>query len=204
MMPTGDEAPRKDGLYPHRGTWGEVTVGTMIADQKGNPWKVIATKHPPQVEFGHTLWFRIVNPQGEEASLPPRMVTAPVIILTLSPADIKTAPPTRPVDTDAIQAVIEGLGATLLATINNETGEVTCPSYIFDSHIPGPGNNRMSRGLLEHLQIAHGFDPNVLSPTWTYADIFQTHNNFHHANREGYGTGMFPHRHVEERAGILF
>lgn len=206
MKPTEDSfEPRADGLFPHRGIWDEVTVGTLLAaPRKNEVYQVIATKHPPQVEYGKTLWFRIRNlATGEEMSIPPRRFNETVVILTQTPLGGPTAPPTRPEDTDAIMAVVEGLGASMLATIDNVTGEVTCPDYIMTSHIPGLGNMRNSRGLLEHLQIAHGFDPNVLRPTWTYAEIFKTHNGFHNSRREEYGGGLFPHRHVPEDRSIL-
>jgi len=205
VMATGDDfAPRRDGWYEHRGVWGEVTVGTVIGtqDSRTSAFEVIATAHPQQVRYAHTLWFQVRDlVTGELHSIAPRMVNAPVKILTRDPADTKTAPPTAPSDQQAIQLVIEQLGATHLATIDNLTGEITCPDYIYDSHLPDrtqpdSPDGRNSLGLLEHLRVAHGGP--AVPDNWTIADLYTIHSNAHNPRFPDIGKGGFPHRHVPE------
>lgn len=199
MKPTSDDfLPRRDGWYEHRGTWAEVTVGTVLADQNSRTkrWEIIAVAHGHQVQYGYTLWMRArEQTTGEEISVEPRNKTALVTILTRNPADTQTAGPTWPTDSDAIMLLVEQLGATLLASRDAETGEITCPDYaIGASHRTGEKGNRLAE--IEHLRIAHGMTD--ISDETSLADVTTLHGQAHHPRWPNIGKGGFPHRHVPE------
>ena len=104
MKPTPEDfKPRRDGWFEHRGTWEEVTLGTVIAsDKRSERWEIIEQAHGVQVEFGHTLWMRArEQTTGAEFTVRPRNKTYAVTILTQDPADRKTAPPTPPTPSSA-------------------------------------------------------------------------------------------------------
>lgn len=200
MNPTSDDfAPRRDGWFEHKGTWGEVTVGTVIADANSRTrrWEIIDVAHGSEpIEPMKTLWMRArEQTTGAEFTSPPRMKTSKVIILTRDPADTTTPEHTPPSDTEAVWAVVEGLGAQYMASIDRDTGEITCPDYINDSHIEGEAPIR--RGLLEHMRVAHGaaVDDSVLLP-----DAITMHAEMHHP---GATRGGFPHRHVPEDLTLI-
>lgn len=203
MNPTDDDAqPRRDGWHEHKGTWAEVTVGTVIADANSRMrrWEIIATSHgnapiPPM----KTLWMRArEQASGEEFTVEPRTKTTRVIILTEDPRDTKTPDYTPPGDTEAVWALVEGLGATLLASRDEATGEITCPDYTYESHLDGDG--RIKLGLLEHMRIAHGhehFDQEDDLPS-----LITLHAQMHHLENP-IGKGGFPHRHVPEDLTLI-
>lgn len=204
MMPTGDDfAPRRDGWYEHKGTWGEVTVGTVIADANSRTrrWEIIDTSHGTgQIEPMKTLWMRArEQTTGEEFTSPPRIKTGKVIILTQDPADTETPDYTPPSDTDAVWALVEGLGATLMASIDTETGEVTCPDYINDSHLSDDEAQPIKRGLLEHMRVAHGH--NHFDTDDSLASLITLHAQMHGPDAV-VGAG-FPHRHVPEDLTLI-
>lgn len=198
MKPTSDDArPRKDGWFQHKGTWDEVTVGTVIEGPKpADRWEVIAVSHGQQIQYGYTLWFRVrEQTRGVEFTIEPKLKVNPVTILTQDPRDQRTAPPTPPEDLEAIRLVIDTLDAVHLATIDNVTGEVTCPDYIYRSHIEGYGDRQKSRGLREHLRIAHAME---ISDEATHDEMHAVHSQAHNPKWPNIGKGGFPHRHVPE------
>lgn len=197
MQPTPEDAkPRRDGWHEHRGTWGEVTRGTVIASQKRTErWEIVDVAMGTPIEFGHTLWMRArEQTSGEEFTVAPRLKTQGVTILSQSPLDTKTPVYTPPSDADAIALLVQELGATELATRDHATGEITCPNYAAGhTHLDGP--RAVSRGEIEHLRFAHGLH---LAEDATLAEIQEAHAAAH----RGAGGG-FPHRHVPEDMSIL-
>jgi hypothetical protein len=192
-----DFQPRRDGWFEHDGTWGEVTVGTVIGTEKRSQrWEVIATAHGPQVRNGYTLFMRVrEQTSGDEHTIQPRMKTARVTILTQDPGDTKTAPPTEPTDTEAILSLIETLGAVHLATRDDETGEITCPDYAYDYTVGMAAE-------IEHLRLGHGIDVSQLNGLSTddfVRRVTELHGNAH-THPDGSG---FPHRHVPEDLAIF-
>lgn len=206
MKPTDDDfAPRRDGWFEHKGTWGEVTVGTVIADAgtRTKRWEIIATSHGTgQIEPMKTLWMRArEQTTGEEFTSPPRTKTAKVTILTQDPADTTTTPPTPASDTEAVWALVEGLGATLMASIDAVTGEVTCPDYVNDSHLDDDGLGApVKRGLLEHMRIAHSHDH--FDTADDLASLITLHAQMHNLSNVS-AFGGFPHRHVPEDLNLI-
>lgn len=211
MKPTSDDfEPRKDGWMEHKGTWGEVTVGTVLADPQGyrsKAWEVTATAHPAdgkQIEFGRTLWMRVREvTSGQEATLPPKMKTDGVVILTKDPRDTTTPDPTPASDSDVLALLVEKLGATFLATRDNVTGEITCPDYASGHTHPG-GQRGDMRDELEHLAFAHGVDIKPFQEMHWEKRIVEV-TSYHgrlHMNKEP-SPGGFPHRHVPEDLSIL-
>lgn len=206
MQPTGDDfKARRDGWYEHKGTWGEVVVGTVLADHNSRTrrWEVVATSHgtapiPPM----KTLWMRAREmTTGEEFTIEPRTKTARVIILTDSPADTSTGPYVGPTDTEAVWALVEGLGATLMASIDAATGEVTCPDYISDSHLPDDVERPVFRGLIEHMRIAHNWAEQADAEALDLAGAITLHAELHHL--QNHPGGGFPHRHVPEDLTLI-
>lgn len=203
MKPTSDDAKtRRDGWFQHSGTWEEVTVGTVLEGPKASErWEVIATAHGGPVKYGYTLWFRIrEQTSGEEHTIEPRPKTNGVTILTQDPRDKRTAPPTEPTDTEAIQRLIAELGAEVLASRDNATGEITCPDYIYRSHIPGHGERQQSRGLREHLRIAHNL---VVDDDATHDAMHATHGQAHDPRWPNIGKDGFGHRHIPENLDLF-
>lgn len=206
MKPTGDDfAPRRDGWYEHAGTWDEVTVGTIIADHQSRTrrWEIIGTSHgtapiPPM----KTLWMRAREmTSGAEFTVEPRTKTAKVIILTQDPADTQTPDYTPPSDTEAVWELVRGLGATLMASVDSATGEVTCPDYINDSHLD-IDHAPIHRGLLEHMRVAHDWSERIGEGPLDYADSITLHAQMHDLNNPE-GKGGFPHRHVPEDLNLI-
>ena len=205
MNPTSDEfKPRRDGWFEHKGTWGEVTVGTVIADPNSRTkrWEIIDVAHgPAPVEPMKTLWMRArEQTTGSEFTSPPRVKNSRVIILTQDPADTTTPPVTPASDTDAVWALVEGLGATLMASIDTETGEVTCPDYIYDSHLPDDHEAPIRRGLLEHVRVSHSHDH--FDDADSLAALITLHGQMHDPAYP-FGKTGFSHRHVPENLEFL-
>lgn len=196
MQPTSDDfSPRRDGWYEHKGTWGEVTVGTVIADSNSRTkrWEIIDTSHGPDpIPTMKTLWMRArEQTTGEEFTSPPRTKTAKVIILTQDPADTTTPDYTPPSDTEAVWALVEGLGATLMASIDAETGEVTCPDYIDNSHLLYDEFRPVYRGLIQHMMVAH---QHTVDHKIDLAEAITMHGKLHN-DPETPNPGGFSHRH---------
>lgn len=199
-MPTAEDSqPRRDGYFEHKGTWDEVSVGTILADgdRRSKRWEVIATSHGEQVQYGYTLWFRVRDETGAEATITPRLKTLQAVMLTKSPLDRKGVPPTEPSDTAAIQLLIASLGATVMATRNEITGEITCPDYNFD---PGHFNGDRRRGLVEHMRFAHGM---TVDGTITIEEAIPLHGHAHDPKWSDVGKCGFPHRHLPEDLSFL-
>ena len=209
MKPTAEDfKPRRDGWFEHRGTWEEVSVGTVIASQKRTErWEIIDQAHGIQVEPCMTLWMRAREQStGAEYTVDPRNKTNPVTILTQDPGDTKTAPPTPPSDAEAIQLLVEQLGATHLASRDNVTGEITCPAY-WSGHVHEGAERGGMRAEMEHLRFAHGidtsryeampFDERIIAVTTVHG---RAHNPKYAAT---YNHGGFPHRHVPEDLTIF-
>ena len=202
-MTADDFEPRRDGWFEHKGTWDEVTVGTVVGNGKrSEAYEVLATAHGQQVEYGYTLWFQMKNlVTGEVFPVEPKWKVAPVTILTRDPRDIKTPDVTFPVDSEAIMLVVQELGAETMAMHDSKTGEVHCPDYILSpGHLKGPKNRQ--RGLREHLKFAHGIEEVAELDDWEL-DVKNLHNrhSLAHLNPEP-GAG-FPHRHVPEDLDYL-
>lgn len=210
MKPTGDDfEPRRDGWFEHKGTWEEVTVGTVICNKqrRSQRWEIIEQAHGVQVQFGHTLWMRArEQTTGEEFTVAPRTKTYPVTILTQSPADTKTAPPTPPTDSEALALLVEKLGATLLATRDETTGEITCPDYASGAVHEGAERGGM-KAEMEHLRTAHGIDTSVYEAMPFDQRIIEVTTIHGRAHNPKYmadlNKGGFPHRHVPEDLTIF-
>lgn len=206
MKPTAEDfEPRRDGWFEHRGIWDEVRIGTVLGTNKRTErWEVIAMAHGQQVEFGRTMWFKVrEQTTGVEHNIEPKVKTAGVTILTQDPRDTQTGPPTEPTDTEAIMLLVEQLGATLLATRDELTGEVTCPDYEAGSnHLDEVGNGAIKRGLLEHLRLAHDLrDDQILGDE--IESLITLHGACHNPKHPEVGKGGFPHRHVPEDLSII-
>jgi len=204
MRPTSDDfEPRRDGWFEHKGTWQEVTVGTVIASRKRSErWEIISQHHGQQVEYGHTLWMRAREQNtGAEFIVEPRVKTSVVTILTQDPADFATADPTYPTDSESIALLVEKLGATHLASRDLKTGEITCPYYeAGENHLDEIGDGALRRGLAEHLKFAHNLNP----PEGTVCiDLSHVHSQSHDPKHPSIGKGGFPHRHIPEDLTFL-
>lgn len=193
MRPTPPDAtPRRDKWHEHDATWGEVTIGTVLANRQRRTerWEIIDMAHGAQVGELSTLWMRArEQTTGEEFTISPRAKSNPVIILTQEPDDTQPLEPTPPSDSDALALLVEKLGATEIATRDERTGEITCPQFEYDVE-----------EMLRHLEIAHGIDAATLRdlPGDERArQIYEIHGQSHSPRYE-VGKGGFPHRHVPE------
>lgn len=199
MLPTSDDfEPRRDGWFEHRGTWGEVVLGTVIGvrEKRSQAWEIVDVSQATQVQYGYTLWMRArERTTGQEFTLEPRPKINPVIILTDDPADTATGPIVPPSDADAIMELVSTLGATLLASRDNETGEIVCPDYIDRGHLEGFGERKISRGLGEHMRVAHG---HPVADDIDFVSLVNIHGQSHDHRWPNIGKGGFPHRHVPE------
>ena len=210
MKPTTDDfEPRRDGWFEHKGTWGEVTVGTVIANKqrRSERWQIVEQAMATPVEFGHTLWMRAREmTTGAEFTVKPRNKTYPVTILTQSPLDTQTPPPTPPTDAEAIALLVEKLGATHLATRDNVTGEITCPDYASGATHEG-GQRGGMRDEMEHLRFAHGIDTTALEALpfdERIREVTTLHGRAHNPKYQAeINKGGFPHRHVPEDLSIF-
>lgn len=206
MKATSDDfQPRRDGWYEHDGTWGEVTVGTVLASSKRSErWEVIDTAMGPDpIRYGWTLWFQIrEQTTGEVHPVRPRPKTSRATILTQDPRDTKTPDPTGPSDAEAIMLLVRELGAEELATRDLETGEITCPDYLYDSHVEGTGigGKDVRRGLIEHMRFAHKMS---VDDDLDIAAAITVHGQGHDPRWPNIGKGGFAHRHVPEDMTLL-
>lgn len=207
---TDDFEPRRDGWFEHKGTWQEVTVGTVLGTSKrSDAFEVLQVAHGQQVQYGYTLWFQVKNlVTGEITAIEPKWKVAPVTILTRDPRDTRTAPPTEPTDSQAILLLVEELGASWMATHDSKTGEVTCPDYDLGYHAR-PGGHLYGAEYREHLIFAHGFtqaDVDAIDAAddsnWSKG-IGDAHSRAHDMRYPDYGKGGFPHRHVPEELEYL-
>lgn len=200
QMTSPDFSPRADGWFEHKGTWDEVTVGTVIADRERRSlrWEIIDVAHGQQVEYGHTLWMRArEQASGEEFTVHPRFKNTSVTILTQDPADTQTPEPTWPSDSEAIMRLVEELGATTIATHDQRTGEVTCPDYAAGYH--ATEDWKYGREEILHLRLAHGLE---VPDDMPLPERMRLHGDAHHPSSP-VGKGGFPHRHVPEDLSYL-
>ena len=211
MKPTPDDVrPRRDGWFEHAATWGEVTVGTILADPAGGRtlvYEVIEARQGDPIEHNATLWHlvREVN-SGEQFPIPPRFKDSPVVILTDSPATEEPMPYVLPADAEAVRLLVAELGATHLAAYDAATGETTCPNYDA-GHVHEGGVRRDSAALLEHMRFAHGIDTTELEALEGHdrtVAVTTLHGRAHDQRfRADINRGGFPHRHVPEHHPIF-
>lgn len=200
MKPTTEDfQPRRDGWFEHKGTWDEVHVGTVIASHKRSErWEIIDQQMGPAPgpEHGRTLWMRArEQTSGAEYTVEPRQKWTSVTILTQNPADRSTGEAAPPSDAEAIMLLVKELGAEVLASRDEGTGEITCPDYVYRSHIPGYGERQISRGLVEHIRFAH---QHPCDDDLDIASLTTLHGQCHNPKWPNIGKGGFPHRHVPE------
>lgn len=206
MKPTSDDfEPRRDGWFEHKATWQEVVVGTVIAsrERRSQRWEIIDVAMSTQVDYGRTLWMRArAQATGVEYTVRPRKKVSPVIILTQDPRDTEAGDPTAPSDADAIMLLVRELGADAMATRDDVTGEITCPDYLYDSHIPRElcEQSTVRSGMIEHMRFAHTLSVN---DDLELASAVTLHGQAHHPGWPNIGKGGFPHRHVPEDLSIM-
>lgn len=202
-MTNDDFEGRADGWFEHRGTWGEVTVGTVLGN-RNHPrqrWEIIDVSMATQVEYGKTLYMRARDQvTGAEFTVTPRPKSVGVIILTRDPRDTETPPPTPPSNADAVWALVEGLGATIMASRDERTGEITCPNYEAGRHHLEDGPYQLLRAEREHLRVAHAL---TIPDDIGVVDMTVLHGDAHNPGRPAIGKGGFPHRHTPEDMGLL-
>jgi hypothetical protein len=177
----------------HPATWGELGVGMMIIDKNKRPWSIIAAAQPEQFQYAKTCWLKLKARNGDEASLPPRMINYPVNVL-VDPANPVAVEPAWPDGAREAWMLAQQLGATEIATQDLRTGEVWCPDYTR----PNPERTGFTP-LLNHLEICHGVDVTGMD-TWESLAVHNAHSRAH-TNPIG-GTG-FTHRHVPEDHDII-
>lgn len=202
-------ASAADGLVEFQGRARDLRVGSKVRGESGakkDSWEVIDTRNPNQYDLGRTPWFRVKRLGTEEiVAIPPKTVKSPVTFL-LTPEEFDFAerygyPPPRPkvllADAEAVALLVEQLGATEIATRDNETGEIWCPDYEA-GHLPeGVHWRDRASAKLDHLRIAHGMDVAALEEMdWEpqMHAITKYHGEAHRDNLPG----GFPHRHVPE------
>lgn len=196
-------------LQPWRGKAGQLRVGHKVFGSYRTPndvWEILAFANPEQIGYGMTLWTRVRNTTtGAEFSVPPRLVTQGVTF-ALTEEELEAAtqskrPPERDVvpavDAAAIALLVERLGAQEIATRDNETGEITCPTI--PSHLGAVG----ILPELEHLRICHGLDiaglEAIADPQKRIHETLDIHAREHGSLASQVGRGGFPHRHIPER-----
>lgn len=199
-----DAKPRRDGMLERRGTWAEVTVGSVLAGPKrADAFEVIASAHGPQIIDEHTLWFRVRNHDGVEHTIQPRPKTNPVTFLL--PNDEATLPARTPAaDAEAMALLVEKLGARHIATLDRETGEVTAPDYANGEHhspeTPGERSGIIGIDEIEHLEVMHGIDVSGLRGIVEHNDrmirVAQIHGGLHAPRSTNATHSGVPHRHV--------
>lgn len=187
------------GRVPVVGTYGDITVGSMIHGRWGHQndvWEVVEVRNPPQHEVGKSPWLRVINvATGEESRIPPRSLGGPVTFMIEehlvevegAKASPDMLPPRRPLsDQDAVDLLVRELGATEIATKDHATGIVTCPMYE-ERMLP------MSE-YRHHLEVAHGIDmTNVPDDP---ATVVTLHGKAHSPTEPYVGKGGFPHQHT--------
>lgn len=202
-----DAKPRRDGLIEARATWGEITVGTLLAGptSRTEVWEVVDTQAGEQIYDNKTLWFKIrERSSGAEHAVPPRLVTDRVTVLLESPED-RLPPKTPASDAAAMELIVTELGATLIASRDNATGEIWCPNYASGHHATEDWHH--GREELMHLQICHGMDTSAIEKLEGDAflrEITTLHSHAHDSRKRlVLGGGGFPHRHVPEDHSLL-
>lgn len=187
---------KKNDLVEVRVPAGEVVIGSIIAGRtKADAWEIVDMAHGDQIEDLHTLWWKAVNlSTGEIVAIPPRSKTALLTVLRESEDAEPETSDARPSDADAIMLLVEKLGASIIARKDNETGEVTCPSY--ETHKGWTDLGHRAEYDL-HLRLAHNIDVAALDPE-DVARRVELHGQAHNPRHPEIGKTGFPHRHVPE------
>jgi hypothetical protein len=196
-----DQKPRRDGLIEAKGTWGEVRVGSVLSTNlRSEAWEVIDSRLPDQIEYGHTHWFKIrERNSGREHVVAPKLVTTIAHFLLESPEDARAPKPDlEPSNGEEMALLVETLGAQLLATRDNATGEIHCPDY----DAPNPERTGIAP-LIEHLRICHDMSVGGILESESSEDIHRIHDQSHSPKFPHVGKGGFSHRHVPEDHSIL-
>lgn len=202
-------ASPSDGLVPWKGQAGDVRVGHIIQGDSGTKkdvWRVIDTRNPNQYDLGRTPWLRVQRLGTEETvAIPPKIVKSPVTFM-LTPEEFDHSemygrppyiPRTPVADADAVALLVQELGATEIATKDEETGEIWCPDYEAGALPEGVHWRDRASAKLAHLRICHGMDVTALEEMdWEpqMHAITKYHGEAHRDNLPG----GFPHRHVPE------
>lgn len=202
-----------DGLQPWKGRAGDVRVGHLIQGSKATKndvWRVVEMRNPDQIEYGRTLWWKVENlATGEWAPIPPKSVKAWVTYM-LDEAEFEYAeaygrpphfPQVWPMDAEQVALLVDTLGATALASQDNETGEIWCPNYAA-GHTATGWRNRVTEQF-DHLRLCHGMDVRGLEAItdWEHQmlEVTRVHGVAHRDDQPG----GFPHRHVPEDRSLL-
>jgi len=188
---------------------GHIIQGSTKA--KKDTWEVIDTRNPHQYDLGQTPWFRVRRLGTEEIqAVPPKTITSRVTFM-LTPDELEFAerfhhPPELPkvilADAEGVALLVEQLGATRIATRDNETGEIWCPAYALGKLSEGTHWSDRAREELDHLRLCHGMDISALEEMEWEAQmnaITKYHGEAHRDNLPG----GFPHRHVPEELKLL-
>ena len=196
-QPVDPEAPRRrDGYLERKGTWGEVTVGSLLATSwnRTTRWRIIDIANPPQIGHLETLWMRARDEaSGAEHSIAPRSKNIPVTFL-VSEAEEEPPPTTPASDAEQVALLVETLGAKVIATRDSVTGEIHCPDYDRSYELD-------TGDLLMHLRHAHGIDVSGIE-TAPHDEKISTavtwHGRLHTVDAKNPPGAGFPHRHVPE------
>lgn len=199
-MKPSDKLHKKTDLWEHRAQWGEVVVGAIVIGMDNKPYRIIDTRHGEGIPSGFTLWFRAEPVAGgDPIVVKPRPREMPVTVLDPDPNARKVGVYTPPSDTEAVMALVEGLGAEWMATHDSKSGEVTCPEYNSGHHASkDPKVWHYSGELRLHLEFAHGVEKATVDQL--LQDDLYTYHARHHNDLV---KGGFPHRHVPEDLTLL-
>jgi hypothetical protein len=202
-------ATAADGLVEFRGVAGDIRVGSKIRGETGakkDSWEVIDTRNPNQYDLGQTPWLRVRRLGTEEVvAVPPKSARA-IVTYMLTPDELDFAerfnrPPEYPKvllsDAAEIALLVESLGATKLATRDEETGEIWCPDYAAGYLSEGTHWRDRKAEQFAHLRICHGMDVSALEEMHWEQQIIAFTKYHGEAHRDN-APGGFPHRHVPE------
>lgn len=188
------------GLTEVKGTYGDIRVGSKVQGDKAtndDVWEIIDLRNPEQYDYKTTPWFLARNvATGVEVSIPPKTSAYPCTFMvpteTVDPEeekpklDVAGQPPRAELsDQEAVDLLVEKLGARLIAWKDHETGIVKVPS-------DGPWK---SQDFIDHLEVAHGMDlshlerPDIVALTTMHGEV---HSKNWMKARTG---GGFPHQH---------
>jgi hypothetical protein len=183
--------------------WGQLGIGSVIRDRGARRWTCIAAAQPQQYEYGKTCWLRFKAPNGEEISIPPRYVNFGVNVL-VDPTSPRVEP-ARVDDGGATWLLAQELGAEEIATLDNGTGEVWCPDYIFSNGVSlGLPAVDLAEGLLRHLEVCHSVDTSGIRQIAPWdAQHDAAHKAHDRAHKHPVGDAGFTHRHMPEDHSIL-
>lgn len=157
-------------MIAERKTWADLAVDAYLRDANGTVWRVVA-KDDRDLEPGTSPHYRCRNRAGDWLTISSKPLDTPVTILT--PADGEAE----------IKILRDILGAEVLATKDNRTGEVTCPRW------PVGGASGFPLDVFrDHLVLGHGIYATDIK---TYAKLVEAHEAAHARDE----TPHLPHRH---------